>query len=63
MRAVLAAPVFIAIAIATKPSELHADEIAARMGFSRPLRRFLMMCAVRCVGDDLGARSTGRNRL
>jgi Zn-dependent protease with chaperone function len=43
VRAVLAAPVLATIAITTKPCELHADELAARMGFSRPLKRFLMM--------------------
>ncbi len=34
-------PVRIAIALSSKPAELHCDEVAARLGYGRPLRRLL----------------------
>jgi Zn-dependent protease with chaperone function len=41
LRWLLAWPVLLAIAVAAKPSELHCDEIAARLGYGRPLGRLL----------------------
>jgi Zn-dependent protease with chaperone function len=41
LRPVLAAPLLVAIAVTSRPAELHADELAARMGFGRQLHRLL----------------------